>query len=135
LTNFLNAIGKVKITLYFMAFWTSATWILTIYLIGKMGYNGVAIASFLVSLTSIFVFAVTRKYVKFSFLRPVGRQFIAAVGMFVILIFIRSWIDSVFTLIIISIIGGISYIAILTPLAYRELLLTTRFIMKSIRNK
>src|SRR5690606_19447601 len=53
LTNFLTAIGKIKVTLYFMVLWTAATWILTPLFIMLFGYNGVAAASFVVSLTSV----------------------------------------------------------------------------------
>lgn len=51
-TNALNAIGKVKLTLYLMMMWTALTWILTPLLVFYYGFEGVAIASFLISFTS-----------------------------------------------------------------------------------
>lgn len=135
LTNFLNAIGKVKITMYFMIFWTAATWGLTLLFIRWYGYNGVAIASFLVSCTSIFVLFVTRKYVSFSFVRPVLRQLIAAIGMGIALLFLREHADTFVSFILVCVLGAIIYAAILIPLAYHEIFTTTKFIMRSIKQK
>src|SRR3990172_1912201 len=55
ITNFLYATGKAKITLYFMAGWTALSWILTPVFILWYGYSGVAIASFLVALSTLSV--------------------------------------------------------------------------------
>jgi len=66
LTNALNAIGKIKVTLYLMVFWTSSTWILTPILIKIFSYNGVAIASFLVATSVFIVVYLVKKYVSFS---------------------------------------------------------------------
>lgn len=133
LTNFLNAIGKVKITLYFMVFWTAATWLLTIILIGKMGYNGVAIASFLVSTTSIFVIFIARRYVNFAIIRVIFKQLIAAIGMFIVLIFARQYIENILALVIVCLIGGVAYVLILLPLARKEIFSISRFIIKSVK--
>ena len=101
LTNFLNAIGKVKITLYFMTFWTAATWILTFILIRKIGYNGVAIGSFLVSISSVFVIVIAKRYLNFSIVRPVMPQIIATLTMLLFLIITReSVVQNLFSLLL-----------------------------------
>lgn len=135
LTNFLTAIGKVKITLMFMIFWTAATWILTPLLIVKYGYNGFAFASFLISITSVAVFIVARRYVYFSFIKPVARQFFAAVLMFVFIEFTKNIISSFPILFINIFIAAIFYFIIIFFLARSELVKTLKFIIISVRSK
>lgn len=135
LTNFLNAIGKVKVTLVFMIIWTAATWILTIYLVSELGYNGVALASFIVSTTSLGVFVVARKYTHFSFFKPVARQLFAALVMFAFLYATQNVISSILTMILEAIVSAIVYILVLMLIARDDLLSTFRFIMKSIRKQ
>ncbi len=61
-TNTLFAIGKPKIVLNLMAFWTALTWGLTIPLTLKFGYIGAGLASALVATTSsVTVFFVKRE--------------------------------------------------------------------------
>ena len=55
LTNALNAIGKIKITLYLMVFWTVSTWVLTPLAIVFYGFNGVSYASAFIALSVVFV--------------------------------------------------------------------------------
>lgn len=135
LTNFLTAIGKVRVTLYFMIFWTAATWILTPLFILKFGYNGVAAASFLVSVTSIIIFFIARKYIEFSFTKPVVRQLIAASLMFIVISLTKSFITNFLTLGLIAIFGGAVYLSILLLLAYDEFIKTFKFIIVSVRHK
>lgn len=133
LTNFLNAIGKVKTTLYFMLGWTGLTWILTPLFIRSFGYNGFAFASFLISISSVFVFVVTRRYVEFSFIRPVFRQLIASVGMF-LFIQVTQFIATSLTMLFAEIaLAGLFYLSLLYILAKDELTKTTKFILANIR--
>lgn len=133
LTNLLNAIGKVKITLYFMVFWTVSTWILTLFLINMYGYNGVALASFSVSLSSIAVFIVVRRYVVYSFFGPIVKQFIAALLMGIFIYATRGIVTSLPMLLVEIVISGSFYLFIFFILAKDELLFTVEFIIKSIR--
>lgn len=135
LTNFLNAIGRVKITLYFMIFWTAAIWILTLFLIKIMGYNGVSAASFFVSLTSIGVFIVSKKYVEFSIIRPVYKQFIAAIIMYLFTFLTASFISSILVMVLFGFIALIVYLGALFLIAKEEVLKTTKFVFNSVRNK
>lgn len=68
LTNALNAIGKIKITLWLMVFWTAATWILTVTGIHLFGYNGVAISFLILSLSVFLVVHLMKKFISFSVL-------------------------------------------------------------------
>jgi len=135
LTNFLNAIGKVKITLYFMIMWTALIWILTIGLVMRFGYNGVAVASFLVSLTSVGVFIISRRYVKFSVLKPTYKQLIAALVMFVFIYFTKFLINSFIAMLAVGVLSLVIYGLVLLLIARKELFRTTRFVYKTIRNR
>ena len=81
LTNALNAIGKIKITLYLMVFWTIATWVLTPILIIKIGFNGVAIASAIISLSVILVIYIVKRYLSFSVFNAVFYPLICTIIM------------------------------------------------------
>lgn len=80
LTNALNAVGKIKITLWLMVMWTLTTWILTLFLISLIGYNGVALALLLVTVTIIIVVALVKRITSFAFW---GSIFSPLVGAFI----------------------------------------------------
>lgn len=63
LINTLNAIGKIKQTLRLMVLWTSLTWILTPVLMWWLGFNGVALAAFLISFTSVLSIKLINKFI------------------------------------------------------------------------
>lgn len=135
LTNFLNAIGKVKVTLYFMVFWTVAIWVLTLFLIQVMGYNGVAAASFFVSLTSIGVFIVSKKYVDFSVIKSTYKQFIAAFLMFSFTFLTAQFVSNLLLMILFGILSIVVYSILVLLFAKKEVFSTSKFILSSIRHK
>ncbi|OGH16025.1 MAG: hypothetical protein A3C30_00795 [Candidatus Levybacteria bacterium RIFCSPHIGHO2_02_FULL_40_18] len=135
LTNFLNAIGKVKITLYFMVFWTALTWVLTPLSIFTFGFNGFAASSFIISVSSVLVYLIAKRYVSFSFTKPVFRQFAASFIMLTFIYLTRQMIDSFPTLFLNMFIAGIIYLGVLYLMAGSELVKTLRFIMISVRSK
>jgi PST family polysaccharide transporter len=67
LINVLDATGKVKTTLKLMVLWTLLTWILTPLFIYLFGFSGVAIASFIITLTIVITIYLVRKVVSFNF--------------------------------------------------------------------
>jgi O-antigen/teichoic acid export membrane protein len=89
LTNALNAIGKIKVSLYLMIFWTTATWILTPLLISFIGFNGFAIASAIIATSVVGVVYITKRYINFSLRKTIQNPLICsaimglAVGSFV----------------------------------------------------
>jgi len=132
LTNFLNAIGKVKITLYFMIFWTLTTWVITIFAVQRIGYNGVAVAAFLVSLSSLAVFVVSKRYLSFSVISPIYKSFIAAFLMAGFIYFIESVITSFIFLILSGILSGGFYLLVMLLISKKEILSTIRFARHSL---
>ena len=135
LTNFLNAIGKVKVTLYFMVFWTVAIWALTLPLINIYGYNGVAIASFLVSLSSVAVFWVAKKYVKFKIFGSIYKQLIAAVVMYVFAFLTRNLVNSLMEMFAFAVLSLCVYMGVIMLIAGKEVIKITKFVISSVRTK
>ena len=79
LTNALNAVGKIKITLFLMVFWTVATWVLTLLFIPILGFSGVAVAQAVLSLSIFIVIILVKKVSPFSFVKSVRIPVIASV--------------------------------------------------------
>ncbi len=118
LTNALNAIGKIKVTLYLMVFWTIATWVVTPIMIHFYGYNGVSIASAIISLSFVGVVILVKRYISFSIFRIILYPLIATVCMGVGLsIFGNYFITSYLTIFIGIVIGAILYFAVMYLLA------------------
>lgn len=133
LTNFLNAIGKVKITLYFMFAWTLFTWVVTLLLMKPFGFNGIALASFLVSISSVFVIVVCRLYVTFSVVKPVIRQLVAAIAMGLFIYFTKGMVQSLPLLFFEMLLSALFYLGMVFILAKDDLLPVTRFIIRSLK--
>lgn len=134
LTNALNAIGKVKITLYLMIFWTISTWVLTPLLIIIFGFNGVSIASAAIATSLIVVVYIAKKYIEFNFLKVARAPFLASFLMGLLLYIVSSLVISNFPTLILMIIGGaILYLAIMFILARKEILFDIELIKKNLK--
>ena len=81
LINALNAIGEINKTLKIMILLTVSTWVLTPIFIFFFGYNGVAIASFLVNALSTVVVAYIKKLIPLRVFEEVWRQLLASAAM------------------------------------------------------
>ena len=90
LTNALNAVGKIKMTLLLMVFWTVATWIFTLSFIPFAGFNGVALAQIVLSLSIIIVVALVKKVSPFSFIQSVRIPIAASVAQGCVYFFLRG---------------------------------------------
>ncbi len=101
LVNVLDATGKVKITLRLMVIWTALTWILTPVFIIFYGYNGVAIASFLVTLSIFYTIYLVKEVVVFDFVKSIYKPFLSSCIM-ILGVFITSqlFVTNFFTLFI-----------------------------------
>lgn len=121
LTNALNAVGRIKISLYFMIFWTIATWIMTPLFLIWFGYNGFALASAVIAFSVVGVVWITKKYITFS-IKPVFLPAIATVVMGAILLFGRSKLPVNFLSAGMLIVGGtVVYLGILFAFARKEI--------------
>ena len=79
LTNALNAVGKIHITMMLMVFWTVATWILTVILIHFIGFNGFALGLLILALTAGVVVIITKRFAEFDFVKQVTWPFVAGI--------------------------------------------------------
>jgi len=123
LTNALNAIGKIKVTLYLMVFWTITTWVLTPLGIFLYGFNGVAIASAIISLSVVYVVWLTNKYVPVSVIKPVGSPLVATMIMGIVLLIARSVLPvSWYGVICLIILGVATYFAAIFVIAREDVL-------------
>lgn len=136
LTNFLNAIGKIKVTLMLMLFWTVATWITTLIAIQIFAFNGVAIAAFVVSLSVIFVVMLTKRYMNFSIVKPIFPPITAGAIMGISLFLTAPLvIHSFIALVIVVIIAGLVYSFILYSIARKEVIADLIIIKRVLRNE
>ncbi|HVA96227.1 MAG TPA: oligosaccharide flippase family protein [Candidatus Acidoferrales bacterium] len=135
LTNLLNAIGKVKITLQYMVLWTLLNWGLTVLFIKLFGFNGVAAASFLVAASVLLILPRVKKYVPFSFFQPIWKQFLASVLMGLLVFISGHFITSLLSLAFMIIVAGIVYLGILFLISQQEMKKIFQFVIMSIRKE
>jgi len=81
LINSLNAIGRINQTLKLMVMWTTLTWLLTPIFVWKFAFNGVAVAAFVISWTSILSVVLIRRYLPMNVMRNVFAQLVASAAM------------------------------------------------------
>lgn len=96
ITNTLNALGKINQSLQLMIMWTVLTWIVTPIMMYFFGFTGVAVAQFLITITSVLPIMILKKYIAFDVIEPLWRQAVAAgimaaVGVAGLNIWSRSW--------------------------------------------
>ena len=129
LTNALNAVGKIKITLMLMVFWTIATWILTVTLVHFIGFNGVAVALLILTSSLGIVIALAKKISDFSFISMVKWPFVAAFVQSLWYYLLRG--NAPYTLayqIFIACSGAILYIAVLWTFERKHIMEMVHFI-------
>lgn len=127
--NFFNGIGKVKISLKFMIFFTIMTWVIVPTCIYIFNYLGVSIAFFIMSLFFIFVVYFSYRYVTYSLYRSIKLPFIASLCMTLYLICIKiivsfMYVQPIYKLALFVIGGAIIYIGVLYFLKGKEILLS-----------
>lgn len=134
LTNALNAIGKIKVTLYLMVFWTVATWVITPIFIVMYGFNGVSFASALISLSVVIVIYLVRKYVKFDVVKATIYPFIGSIVMALVIYFLSPvFVTSILTLLFMILFGAVVYFSCVFILAKREILENIQLVKNNLK--
>lgn len=134
LTNALNAIGKIKITLYLMVFWTTATWLITPTFIYLFGFNGVSMASALISLSVVAVVVVVKKYIDFNIFQAISYPALSATFMGLFLYFLSPLLVKNFILFLLMIIFGAAiYFMSIFAFSKKQLLADIRFIRQNLK--
>lgn len=122
LVNLLDATGRVKTTLKLMVAWTILTWVLTPFFIYFYGYNGVAVASFLVTLTIFFTINLAKQVVHFDFIKSIYKPFLSAIFMGVVVYFLSApLIHDLFSIGVVALIGAGIYALCMLAIARHEL--------------
>ena len=122
LVNVLDATGKVKITLRLMVLWTILIWILTPLFIHFYGYNGVSIASFLVTTTILYTVYLVKKIINFKFLPSIYKPLIATVLMTIIVYALSiAFAKDFLSLIFVTLIGALVYLVSLFILSGKSI--------------
>ncbi len=132
--NLFNAIGKVKTSLLFMVLWTVLTWALVPLFTRLLGFNGISVAFFVMSLTFIFVILTAKRTVDFSLMKsyraPLLATFVMAMFLFVVTILGSRLNNLVFLALMVaggaSIYGSVIYLD-LGKVFFSELLALVRF--------
>lgn len=108
--NLFNAVGRIKLSLYFMILWTVLTWVLVPIFIKSIGYDGISLAFFIMSLTFIFVWYQTKKIINFSILGVFRNVLISCFFMLLYLSLIRLILinieENTTILLILSLVGA-----------------------------
>lgn len=136
LTNTLFAIGKPKIILNLMVFWTILTWILTYFLIQKFGYTGVGFASALVAASTSIVIYFVKKHLPVSILKNVAGPFLISSAMFLTVRFAaKIFGTNLVSFITIILIGVIVYFGISLMVFKDSLIKQIAVILKSLLSR
>lgn len=134
LTNALNAIGKIRVTLYLMVFWTVATWVITPLFIVMYGFNGVSFASALISLSVVIVIYLVRRYVKFDVFKATIYPIVSSIVMGLAIYFLSLvFVTSILTLLFMILFGAVIYFSCVFILAKKEILENISLIKNNLR--
>lgn len=124
-TNVLNAIGRVSITLKLMIMWTALTWIFSPILAIFYGYTGVAMASAIISLTSIVPIIIVMKIIKIDVLGNIWQPLVASLLMFGAIFLFSHFISvGLFNIILLISSGILLYLFLIFLIAKNKLVAT-----------
>lgn len=117
--NLFNALGKVKISLFFMAVWTIATWVLTPLLTSLLGIYGFPLVQLLLSSSSVFVALTARKKIKFEFFSSMYKPLLSAIFMGSLVFVLVNLLTTTLASLIVTIILGILMYALSMRLFFK----------------
>ncbi|MFC1625706.1 oligosaccharide flippase family protein [Patescibacteria group bacterium] len=107
LTNVLNSIGRIKVTLKLMIMWTTLTWLLVPFLAIKFGVNGAAAGYSLVGVSSVVAIIVARRHIKFSLIEATIKPLLASFVMGGALLIVRGFLPVSLTSVFLMIGSGL----------------------------
>ncbi|MCL4353604.1 oligosaccharide flippase family protein [Patescibacteria group bacterium] len=137
MTNLLNAVGKIRITLYFMVFWTAATWFMASVLVMVFGFNLFAIVSALINFSFIPIFLILkRSHLDFDLLNSIKLPLIstAIMGMLIFLLDHLLPVSFLF-LFSLAILGAIIYFGLIFILGRDQLYQDLKMLRAGLINR
>lgn len=136
MTNLFNAIGKIKITFKLMLMWLVLTWALMPVMAIKLGYNGVAMAAALISLSSLVPLFLAKKEVNFNLTNSIAKPLVCSLLMGLSLMVCKfNFGDLIFSVILRVIFGAVVYFSLSYLLIGKSLLVDVKKIYSEIRRK
>ena len=122
LMNTLNAIGQINTSLKLMIFWTVLTWVLTPICIWFVGFQGVALAAFIISFTSIWPMMIISKLLPVHIWEQIWRQLLAVAVMAVVAwLGLSQWSQSFSMLGVGLVLGGLTYLTVLAIVGWGKI--------------
>lgn len=136
LTNFLNAIGKISITLKLMIMWTVLEWILAPLFTLKFGYIGMGISSAIISFTSIIPIIIVKREISIDIAKNIWQPLVASIVM-ASLIFPLTWVleHKLPTIMIMILTGGVIYLLLMSVFAKNKLSIILREVKYAVFHK
>lgn len=136
MTNLFNAIGKIKITFKLMLMWLVLTWALMPVMAVKLGYNGVAIAAALISLSSLVPLFLAKKEVNFNLTNSIAKPLACSLLMGLSLIVCKfNFSGLIFSVVLRIIFGTVVYFSLSYLLIGKSLTDDIRKILYEIKKK
>lgn len=130
LTNMLNAIGKISLTFKLMVMWTVLTWSFVPLLSIMYGINGAAFGFAIVGSSSIIAMWQAQKFIDIDYIKIIGKPFIGAILMGIIIIFLKSVLLMNFLSIMIIAITGLIFYSLLLLFLEPQLINLVKLIVK-----
>ena len=134
LANTLFALGRSKIILNLMIFWTILSWLLTILLVKTFGFIGVGIASALVAASTSLVIYYAKKELPLNIAKNISGPLISSVAMFAIVKVSETLLpENIIGLMLMVLLGILSYGALSMKLLKQNLISEAKIILKALR--
>lgn len=134
LTNFLNATGKIKITLYLMVGWTITTWVLTPLLIKAYGFIGAALASAIIGPSGLIVVYIVKRQLDIDVFGSIKNPLFSTILMGVFLYFISSLtVVNIFGLAFTVILAAVLYFLSMITLSREQLISNLKIIINNLK--
>lgn len=143
-TNFLNAIGKIGITLKLMVMWTVLEWLLVPVLTLYFNMYGVSLAQAMIAFTSLIPIVIVMRMIKVNVFRQVWRPLLASVLMGLVTFGLsRYWMNftsvlsplggndflvNILTLLLMTFFGFLVYLGLVWLLARKQILISYKFL-------
>ncbi len=90
LTNFLNAVGKIKTTFKLMIMWTALTWAMVPFFSKYWGVTGAGISYMIIGFSSAIVFYIVKKHIDWKIGYSVGMPLISSLAMGLIIYIVQN---------------------------------------------
>lgn len=122
-TNFLNAIGKIKITLRLMVMWTVLEWGLSPILTIHFGFLGVGIASAIISVTSIIPIIIIKKIADIKIIKNIWKPILASLVMAIFAFFLSHiFVYNFLSLVLVILVSAAFYSGLIFSLARQRIM-------------